>query len=318
MLARRPQAGQTLSTTLERSSTCCWTTDSQPHRDDISRSTTEGKVISVARSVQLPLFDGFPPPVLKRFQKSSAHNAKKQRKGRLVLAGGWIVDGDNRVLLLHRATPAMSQWETPGGKVDRGESPVDAAVRELAEELGVSVDVVDDLGWHDFESGPHRMRYALFKMKIADGEPRAVESDKFDQVRFFKLADLYDMQADLSPNARNLLTLYYQGLLDLAGATSDTGDPTPMGEAPPAALTRHRSDTRNAARGMTGKSVRDVTRDTNGDATSIVQNTFHAADLTAGVVVNVGEEERHDTRHDTDRGTDGVDTFDDADETRLA
>lgn len=181
--------------------------------------------MSTNRWVQSPLFDGF--PALKRFRKSSAHNAKKKRGDRLVLAGGWIVDADDRVLLLHRSTPAMSQWETPGGKVDRGESPVDAAIRELGEELGVSVVVVDDLGWHDFDSGHHRMRYALFKMAISDGQPRAVESDKFDRVQFFKLTELHGMQAELSPNARNLLTLYYKGLLDLTGRTHATAADRP-------------------------------------------------------------------------------------------
>lgn len=171
--------------------------------------------MTAIKSFQAPLFEGLPSPVLRR-GRSSAHNAKKNRRGRLVLAGGWVIDGHNRVLLLHRRTPSLTQWETPGGKVDYGEKPAEAAIRELAEELGVSAVVVADLGWHDFEAGSHRMRYALFKMEIADGLPRPVESDKFDDVAFFHLSELYDISNELSPNALNLLALYCNGNLDLA------------------------------------------------------------------------------------------------------
>jgi len=183
--------------------------------------TTGGEAMVTHKGLQVPLFDGFPRPVLKRLPKSSAHNAKKHRNGRLILAGGWVVDGQNRVLLLHRKTPNLTQWETPGGKVDYGEAPAEAAVRELAKELGVDAVVVDDLGWHDFEAGPNQMRYALFRMEIAGGEPHPVESDKFDAVQFFPLSDLYDMQNELSPNALNLLALYCEGLLDLTAGNDE-------------------------------------------------------------------------------------------------
>ncbi|WP_374295064.1 NUDIX hydrolase [Sphingomonas sp.] len=52
-----------------------------------------------------------------------------------------LVDGCNRVLLF-RFTPADRPpfWVTPGGAVDPGESYEQAAVRELAEEVGLAAD----------------------------------------------------------------------------------------------------------------------------------------------------------------------------------
>lgn len=172
--------------------------------------------------IQLPLIDEYPPALRSTRRRGSAHNAKKRPQGRTVVAGGWVVDEQDRVLLLHRCTPSLTQWETPGGKVERGETPAEAAIRELWEELGVSAVVIDDLGWHDFESGSHRLRYALFKMRIASGRPRAVESQRFDGLDFFQIPTLYSMRSELSPNALNLLSLYYRGVLELS-SKADTG-----------------------------------------------------------------------------------------------
>lgn len=50
-------------------------------------------------------------------------------------AGVLLRDGAGRVLLVQPAY--KDYWELPGGAVEAGESPYDAAVRELSEELGI-------------------------------------------------------------------------------------------------------------------------------------------------------------------------------------
>ena len=55
---------------------------------------------------------------------------------------GVVIIRDGRVLVAHRADhPAESGWEFPGGKREPGESLAQTAVREIREELGVSVTV---------------------------------------------------------------------------------------------------------------------------------------------------------------------------------
>jgi len=59
----------------------------------------------------------------------------------LLVVAAALVDADNRVLIAQR--PGGKQlaglWEFPGGKIDAGERPENALIRELSEELGVVV-----------------------------------------------------------------------------------------------------------------------------------------------------------------------------------
>lgn len=59
----------------------------------------------------------------------------------LLVAAAALVDRDGRVLVQQRPAgkPMAGLWEFPGGKVEPGETPEAALVRELAEELGIDV-----------------------------------------------------------------------------------------------------------------------------------------------------------------------------------
>lgn len=59
----------------------------------------------------------------------------------LLVAAAALVDRDGRVLLQQRPAgkPLAGLWEFPGGKVEPGETPEAALIRELAEELGIGV-----------------------------------------------------------------------------------------------------------------------------------------------------------------------------------
>ena len=58
-----------------------------------------------------------------------------------VLVVGAAVVRHGRVLATRRTHPpeAAGRWELPGGKVEPGEGPADAVVREVREELGCEV-----------------------------------------------------------------------------------------------------------------------------------------------------------------------------------
>lgn len=66
--------------------------------------------------------------------------AAKEMKLLLVVAAA-LIDADNRVLVAQRpeGKKLAGLWEFPGGKVDAGERPEQALIRELREELGIEV-----------------------------------------------------------------------------------------------------------------------------------------------------------------------------------
>lgn len=121
------------------------------------------------------------------------------------VAGCIIRDKKGRILLLHRQTEELQQWETPGGKVEPGESHQDAAVREVYEELGVQVEIVNRLGDASFTNGKNTWLYTWFEaITTTNDTPHVSEPDKFDDVRFWDIPEL-GRRDDLSPNVINLL-----------------------------------------------------------------------------------------------------------------
>lgn len=61
----------------------------------------------------------------------------------LLVAACALIDADSRVLLAQRppGKPMAGLWEFPGGKLEAGETPEDAVIRELSEELGIQTQI---------------------------------------------------------------------------------------------------------------------------------------------------------------------------------
>ncbi|MBV8505836.1 MAG: 8-oxo-dGTP diphosphatase MutT [Alphaproteobacteria bacterium] len=104
-----------------------------------------------------------------------------------------LVDADGRVLLAQRpgGKPMAGLWEFPGGKVDPGETPETALIRELAEELGIDV-AASCLAPFTFASHSYADFHLLMPLYVCrkwSGVPAAREGQRFAWVRPARLGD---------------------------------------------------------------------------------------------------------------------------------
>lgn len=101
--------------------------------------------------------------------------------------------GAECVLLTRRAQGLRShagQWAFPGGRVEDGESAEEAALRELKEEIGLSLGPEDVLGFLD--DYPTRSRYLITPVVVWAGEAPALmpNPDEVSSVHFVDLREI--------------------------------------------------------------------------------------------------------------------------------
>lgn len=111
-----------------------------------------------------------------------------------------LVDADDRVLLAQRpeGKSMAGLWEFPGGKVDAGETPEVALIRELKEELGI--DVADNcLAPFTFASHTYddfHLLMPLYVCRVWEGMVSPMEGQALKWVRVERLADYAMPPAD--------------------------------------------------------------------------------------------------------------------------
>lgn len=123
--------------------------------------------------------------------------------GKQLVVGALIVDNlehPTRVLAARRSTPPAGKWEFPGGKAEEGESAPTALVREIREELAMTVRVQRRL---DPPTGGRWPISEALEMELwwctAQGEPYPVDSH--DQLRWLDASTLGDVDWLLSDRA---------------------------------------------------------------------------------------------------------------------
>jgi 8-oxo-dGTP diphosphatase len=135
-------------------------------------------------------------------QQGGEATAPEGAKPVILVAACALIDTDTRVLLARRpeGKKMAGLWEFPGGKVNPGETPEAALIRELREELGIDVSqnclAPFTFASHDY---PHfHLLMPLYLCRRWQGFVQPLEGQALAWVRPDKLAD-YDMPAADKP-----------------------------------------------------------------------------------------------------------------------
>jgi 8-oxo-dGTP diphosphatase len=109
---------------------------------------------------------------------------------RQVSAAGGVVERDGLIAVVHR--PRYDDWSLPKGKLDRGESFEQAALREVLEETGLRCELGEELPavrYLDQRGRPKTVRYWRMRATGGSFEP----GSEVDEIRWLRPASAVEL-----------------------------------------------------------------------------------------------------------------------------
>ena len=141
----------------------------------------------------------------------------------MITVAAALIQQNGRVLICQRrrSDRFALKWEFPGGKVQPGESAAEALVRELAEELGVSAAIGQEVyrTRHRYAEHTDELELIFFSVQLLPASSSAALDTQlprnlaFEQIKWAEPAAL--PQYDFLPADRELISLLSSGALRL-------------------------------------------------------------------------------------------------------
>ena len=111
---------------------------------------------------------------------------------------GAIIIKDGKLFASFRGPKSRNEvgkWEFPGGAVEFGDTLKETVVREMKEEFGIGIEIIDTLGVVDHISPKEKQHWVTtgFVCRIVKGVPHILEPDKCEKIGWFTPDELSKM-----------------------------------------------------------------------------------------------------------------------------
>ncbi len=109
-----------------------------------------------------------------------------------------VIEREDRTLIAQRKQGGAHplKWEFPGGKVEPGELPEAALLRELEEELAIRARIDREITRYEFRyPGAPRILLIFYRVVEFDGEPRNLNFERIEWVEKRQLTDFDFLEA---------------------------------------------------------------------------------------------------------------------------
>ena len=102
---------------------------------------------------------------------------------------GIILDSKGKILIAQRNLQKNfgGMWEFPGGKQEANESPEQALIRELKEELSIEVEVLRSFPPYDYKDEKIKISFYPIQCKIVGG---TIVNNEHEEVKFISIDDI--------------------------------------------------------------------------------------------------------------------------------
>lgn len=123
------------------------------------------------------------------------------------MAGSGVIFTHNLKYLIVEPTYKNS-WEIPGGLIEQGEQPLDTAIREVKEELGIDF-IPTNLAITDFSTKNQNYHYVYQGKELSNLEIKSIRLPE-DELKSYKFVAIQEAEILLHPNVYKRLLAYQE------------------------------------------------------------------------------------------------------------
>ena len=103
-----------------------------------------------------------------------------------------VIKNENKIFATARGyVEFKGQWEFPGGKIEAGETPQEALVREIKEELETTIQVGDLIDTIEYDYPTFHLSMDCYWCDVVEGELKLLEAES---ARWLSKEELYDVK----------------------------------------------------------------------------------------------------------------------------